>query len=63
MATETEIQAVFKILSERPECHGCRINLRFGDLDCPHCGAEIDDQMREWAARLVDTLAGIPDSQ
>ena len=63
MATETQIQTVFRILSERPECRGCRINLRFGDMDCAHCGAEIDDQMREWAASLVDALTGPDDDQ
>ena len=56
MATETQIQTTFQILAERPECRDCRINLRFGDLDCAHCGADIEEEMREWASRLVDTI-------
>ena len=59
MATETQIQAAFRIISERPECRECRISLRFGDLDCPHCGADIEEQMQDWAARLVDAITGI----
>ena len=56
MATETQIQAAFRIIGERPECGDCRISLRFGDLDCPHCGADIEEQMQDWAARLVDAI-------
>ena len=56
MATETQIQAAFRIIAERPECRDCRISLRFGDLDCPHCGSDIEEQMQDWAARLVDTI-------
>ena len=37
----------------------CRISLRFGDLDCPHCGADIEEQMQDWAARLVDAITEI----
>ena len=59
MATETQIQTAFRIVSERPECRGCRINLRFGDLDCAHCGADIEEEMREWAIRLVDTIVAL----
>ena len=56
MATESQIQAGFRIIAERPECRDCRISLRFGDLDCPHCGADIEEQMQDWAARLVDAI-------
>ena len=59
MATETQIQTTFRILAERPECRDCRINLRFGDLDCAHCGADIEEEMREWAGRLVDTIVAL----
>ena len=59
MATEIQIQAVFRILGERPECRECRISLRFGDLDCAHCGAEIDEEMRAWAGRLIDEVLAL----
>lgn len=59
MATETQIQAAFSIIAERPECRACRISLRFGDLDCAHCGADIEELMQDWAARLVDTITGL----
>ena len=62
MATETQIQAAFSIIAERPECRDCRISLRFGDLDCPHCGADIEEQMQDWAARLVDAITELGSS-
>ena len=56
MATEVQIQKVIQGLSERLACRHCETRLRFGDMDCPHCGADIEDDIREWAARLVDGI-------
>ena len=38
-------------------CDYCGARLRFGDLECPHCGADVESEMRRWAARLVEKLA------
>ena len=37
-------------------CEDCGARFRFGDLDCPHCGAELDDYFRQWAMDLLEKL-------
>ena len=56
MATEDQIQKVVNSLYEVEACNRCGTRLRFGDLDCPRCGADIEDNLRDWAERLVDDL-------
>ncbi len=56
MATEDQIQKAVNSLSEISACSRCGTKLRFGDLDCPRCGADIEDNLRDWAERLVDGL-------
>ena len=56
MATEDQIQKAVNSLSEISACSQCGTKLRFGDLDCPRCGADIEDNLRDWAERLVDGL-------
>ncbi len=29
-----------------------------GDYDCPHCGTDLDDNLRAWAEALVDQITG-----
>ncbi len=60
MATEQQIQRVLMFLAEVRECANCGARFRFGDLDCPHCGADLDDLLRRWAEELVDGLASEP---
>ena len=38
-------------------CDYCGTRLRFGDYECPHCGRDVEEEMRRWAARLVEKLA------
>ena len=56
MATEAQVQKVLNGLAEIRHCTGCGTVLRFGDLECPHCGADIEDDLRRWAEALVDDL-------
>ena len=56
MATEDQIQKVMNSLDEIQSCQRCGTRLRFGDVDCPHCGEDIEDVLRRWAERLIDTL-------
>ncbi len=56
MTTEQQIQVVLAALSEVQSCGDCGARFRFGDLDCPHCGAELDDYFREWAVALLEKL-------
>lgn len=53
-------QAVTKVLSSLAEvlaCHNCGARIRFGDLECPHCGADIEEDLRRWALRLLRKLS------
>lgn len=60
MATERQIQQVLLFLAEVRECGACGTRFRFGDLDCPHCGADLEELLRGWAEELVDGLAVQP---
>jgi rubrerythrin len=56
MATESQIRTVLNHLAEVQFCHVCGTRFRFGDLDCPHCGEDLEEVLRQWADRLVDAL-------
>ena len=60
MATEHQIQTVLSRLAEFQACSLCGTRFRFGDIDCPHCGADLEDYLRHWAERLVDDLGREP---
>ena len=57
MATEVQIQTLLNSLAQIDGCARCGTRLRFGDLDCPHCGADLEDGLRNWAERVVNELA------
>ena len=57
MATEKQIQAVLARLEDVQACSECGTALRFRDYECPHCGADLEDRLREWAEGLVDAIA------
>jgi len=59
MATETQIQKVLANLAEFQPCTNCGTRFRFGDLECPHCGADLDDYLRNWAEQLADELESL----
>lgn len=56
MATEEQIQKVINSLYAIPSCQECGARFRFGDIDCPHCGEDLEETLREWAIRLIDTI-------
>ncbi len=56
MATESQIQTVLARLAQFLACSLCGTRFRFGDLDCPHCGADLEDYLRLWAQQLLDEL-------
>ncbi len=57
MATEEQIQAVMFRIGEAISCGRCGSALRYGDYECPHCGEDMEDQLRQWARDLVDDIA------
>ncbi len=56
MATEKQVQKVLNSLSEYAGCRKCGCRIRFGDIDCPRCGADLEDDLWAWATKLVDEL-------
>ncbi len=61
MATEEQISRVLMSLGEIQVCGHCHTRLRWGDFECPHCGADLDDQLRLWAQRVVEAVNHPPD--
>ena len=53
MADEDLIDAVVEWLAEMRVCPQCATRIRFGDYECPHCGADLEEALREWAGRLI----------
>lgn len=60
MATEEQVQTVITALADFQACQECGTRFRFGDQDCPHCGAELDEQLRQWAVDLLERLENGP---
>lgn len=56
MATPDQVTRVVNILTaEMLSCPVDGTRLRYGDYECPHCGADLEDHLRAFAAFLVDT--------
>ena len=43
-------------LADLPPCPECGVRVRFGDLECPRCGADIYDDLKAWAERLINDI-------
>ena len=57
MATPNQVTAVLNILtSEVLSCPTDGTRLRYGDYECPHCGADLDDYLQAFAAYVVDSV-------
>ena len=56
MANEKKIQKILMNLESIRPCSECGPRLRFGDWECPHCGADLEDYLREWAENLINEL-------
>ena len=58
MATHQQAQAILNILtSEMLSCPNDETRLRYGDYECPHCGADLEDHLRTFALRLAEASA------
>ncbi len=60
-ATEDQIQAVMFRIGDVNPCNACGTALRYGDYECPHCGADMEDHLRQWARDLVDEVLAAGD--
>ena len=56
MTTEQQIQLVIDSLDWIQPCPTCGMRYCVGDYDCPHCGADLDNNLRAWAEALIARL-------
>ena len=56
MPMNDKVLMVLSSLGEIQACVTCETRLRFGDYECPHCGADLDDRLHAWAQRLVERI-------
>ena len=63
MANPAQVTAVLNLLaSEKLACPDDETRLRYGDYECPHCGEDLDDQLRSFAQRLVEAAEAVASS-
>ncbi len=43
-------------ISEIVRCAECETRLRFGDLECPHCGKDVEDELHVWAVKVLERM-------
>ena len=56
MATHDQIQKLINGLSRYPGCKNCGVRIRFGDFECPRCGADLDEELWEWAKGILEEI-------
>lgn len=57
-AKEDRIEKVVGFMAQLITCHLCGTRIRYGDYECPHCGQDIEEDLRQWAKGLVERLNG-----
>lgn len=57
MTKEEQVQRIVGRLADVVSCDKCGTRLRFGDVECPHCGADVEEPLRRFAHTLADDLA------
>ncbi len=64
MATPEQVAEVLNILAaEMLSCPEDGTRLRYGDYECPHCGADLEEHLRAFAQRLVEAAEARASSQ
>ena len=53
MVSEERIQRAINSLDTIKPCSGCGMRYRAGDLECHQCGTDLEENLREWAERLL----------
>ncbi|MQG15292.1 MAG: hypothetical protein FI698_00560 [SAR202 cluster bacterium] len=56
MNNQSNMSKVLAFFSESKFCNDCDTRIRFGDIDCPHCGCDLDDLYMQWAHNLLKNL-------
>ncbi len=57
MTDDAQISKLVNGLSFMPPCQRCGTRFRFGDVECPHCGEDLEPVLRRWAEWLLEQLA------
>jgi hypothetical protein len=39
-------------------CGNCGTRARYGDYECPHCGRDLEEDLRFWAAGMLERVLG-----
>ncbi len=59
VATEEQIQCAIDSLDLIPPCPTCGMRYCQGDYECPHCGADLDENLRAWAEEMIDRVLSL----
>jgi len=54
--TEEQIDKAMSFMAQNLSCCHCGTRIRFGDYECPHCGSDLEEELRIWAMGLVRTI-------
>lgn len=60
VASREQINTILNSLEQIERCPICATRLRYGDFECPHCGADLEATLSGWAEQLADRLGGHP---
>ena len=56
MPSDEQVQKVLESLADVRACAECGTAIRFGVYECPHCGADLEDVLTDWARHLLTDL-------
>jgi len=56
LARNDLVLKILQVLYEFVVCPLCETRIRFGDIECPHCGKDLDDDLLILAERLISKL-------
>ena len=56
MNVDERISKVLSSVYEVVTCGNCGTRIRFGDMECPHCGVDLDNELLAWAEELLNKL-------
>tara|TARA_B100000676_G_C17540666_1_gene562284 strand:- start:99 stop:296 length:198 start_codon:yes stop_codon:yes gene_type:complete len=56
-------QILLKWTYQQRICNECETRIRFGDIECPHCGLDLEDSIYEWIIPLVKQISNLQNSK
>mgnify|MGYP001372318973 FL=1 len=52
-------QILLNWIYEQKICTECQTRIRFGDIECPHCGIDLEENIHKWIILLVNKIASL----